>query len=77
MRKILSILKSFPRSGNNTPATRSRANSIDLDSSYDMIGYEERAEMVAQVLIDEGFISDSIQTEKRIIKKTAIMPDNK
>jgi hypothetical protein len=83
MKKFITILKSPFSSGSNTPMTRSRANSIDLDSSYDMIGEEERALIMAErarvleeLLASSGFMNGPHETHKKSIKRTVIMPNN-
>ncbi len=83
MQKVITILRSPFSSGANTPMTRSRANSIDMDSSFDMIGDEERAMIMAErarvleeLLVSSGFMSGPHETRKKTFKKTTIMPNN-
>lgn len=83
MQKVVAILKSPFGSGANTPVSRSRANSVDLDSSYDMIGDEERALIMAErsrvleeLLVSSGFMDGRHGTRKKTIKRTVVMPNN-
>jgi hypothetical protein len=83
MQRVITILKSPFSSGASTPMTRSRANSIDLDSSYDMIGEEERTlimqerdRVLEELLASYGFMNDPHEQHKKTIKKTVVMPNN-
>ncbi len=85
MHRIIKVLKSPFSSGTNTPMSRSRANSIDMDSSYDMIGEEERilimierARMLEELLESAGFTDGNNERRERPkkVKKTVVMPRN-
>ena len=76
---LITILKSPFTSGTNTPVSRSRANSIDLDSSFDMIGDEERAAIIAErarvlqeLLEVSGFMGGG--SRRKHVRRTTVTP---
>ncbi len=70
---IKNTIKSPFNSNNNTP-NRSRANSIDLDSSYDMLSNGDRERILRQLLSEAGFLNDESIETKKTNKITNIHP---